>query len=98
MKKAYYLIDSHPNCPFARSPANFSRTNPPFFDKKPLIHGFLNKTVIVEIDNGNIRISGRLVRYDLGSKNPHRPCILILENQGSYLIVRGVWLSVGVPK
>jgi len=73
---------------------DFSRTNSPFFDRYPLIHQFLGKTVLVELED--CVFHGKLLRYELGRKmKPHKPTILIVESQAGPVIIRGNWISIG---
>jgi len=73
---------------------DISRTNSPFFDKYPLIHRFLGKTVLVKLED--CVFHGKLIRYELGRKGkPHKPTILIVESQLGPIIIRGNWISIG---
>jgi len=61
--------------------------------EKPLISLFLGRLVTAEVERGS-EIEGKLIRYEFGSKNnPHKPNILILENDGK-LIIRGNWIAL----
>jgi hypothetical protein len=72
---------------------HFSRTSP-FFDELPLIHRFLGKTVLVELED--CVFHGKLLHYQLGRKGkPHKPTILIVESQAGKVLIRGNWLSIG---
>jgi|YelNatPaOPRAMG01_1025707.scaffolds.fasta_scaffold34266_2 hypothetical protein len=55
--------------------------------EKPIFSFFLGKTVLVEAEGYDI--IGKLIRYQLGSKNPHKPTLLILKNmEDAFIIVR----------
>jgi hypothetical protein len=71
--------------------------NSPFFNRYPLIHLFLGKTVLVELED--CVFHGKLLRYELGRKmKPHKPTILIVESQAGPVIIRGNWTSIGECK
>jgi len=71
---------------------DFSRTNSPFFDKYPLIHLFLGKNVLVELED--CVFYGKLIRYELGSKTKHKPSLLIVESAAGKVIIRGNWIRI----
>jgi len=63
--------------------------------EKPSINLFLGKNVVVEAEG--CVIVGRLIRYQLGSRNPHRPTVLTLKNlEGNFIIVRR-WSIIKLP-
>lgn len=54
----------------------------------PIFTFYLGKIVLVETQD--YAVVGRLIRYELGRPNPHRPMLLVLESmQGNWLIVNG---------
>lgn len=55
--------------------------------EKPIFHFFYGKNVVVEVE-GYVVI-GKLIHYQLSSKNPHKPMLLILKDmEGDFIIVR----------
>ena len=59
---------------------------------KQMIRSFLNKHVQVKIEG--FTVEGTLLHYQENSKEkPHRPSILILENQGIH-VMRGNFVSI----
>lgn len=60
------------------------------FDNR-LIPYFLHKLVVVETDVGEV--IGVLRRYEMGTKQTHRPTVLILEIEGVLAIVRA-WNTI----
>jgi hypothetical protein len=60
----------------------------------PLIHRFLGKNVLVELED--CVFYGKLLHYQLGRKGkPHKPSLLIVESQIGKVLVRGNWISIG---
>jgi hypothetical protein len=60
-----------------------------------LLSCFLGKNVVVEADNHNVVVMGRLIHYQIGSKEkPHRPFILVLENNQGKHVLRGDFTSI----
>jgi len=61
---------------------------------KPIIHNFLHREVVVEVEEG-FAVFGRLVGYQPSNGYPHRPSVLVLENlQGEKIIIRGSFVFI----
>jgi len=70
-----------------------SRTIPSFSNP---ISFLLGKTVVVEAEGYTVK--GRLIHYQIDSKNPHRPSVLILETQFGKILIRGNWTVIATYK
>jgi len=58
------------------------------------INFFLGKNVVVKVD-GSLAITGRLIHYEINEREkPHKPSILILENNQGRHVLRGKFLSI----
>ena len=68
-----------------------SRT--PLFSDDP-IRFFLGKNVVVKVDD-NFAVSGKLIHYMISEREkPHRPSVLVLENNQGRHIIRGKFINI----
>ena len=51
-----------------------------------VLNYFLHKDVVIEAENYETK--GRLIRYELGNRETHKPLLLVLENAHGKVILR----------
>jgi len=65
----------------------------PLFSDDP-IRFFLGKNVVVKVDD-NFAVTGRLIHYVISEREkPHRPSVLVLENNQGRHIIRGKFINI----
>jgi len=94
LKNQNYILKGKAQLPkgLSSNDGDFSRATPLFSDDP--LRFFLGKTVVVKVD-GNFAVTGRLIHYVISEREkPHKPSILILENNQGKHVLRGKWLSL----